>query len=76
MCLNIRPQVKIGDRIPLFYTDSMNLWYKNDVHRMLLGYKKKARIHKPGAVHVFSRHTPATIIVAQRLRYPHSERGS
>jgi len=63
--LKIRPQVEIGERTPLFYTDSMNLWYKNDVHRMFLGYKKKARINKPGAVHVFSRHTPATIMVAK-----------
>jgi len=63
--LKIRPQVKTGDRSPLFYTDSMNLWYKNDVHRMFLGHKKKAGIHKPGSVHVFSRHTPATIMVAK-----------
>ena len=63
--LKIRPQVKIGDRIPLFYTDNMNLWYKNDIHRMFLSYKKKAGIDKPGAVHVFSRHTPATIMVAK-----------
>lgn len=63
--LKIRPQVKIGDRTPLFYTDNSNLWYKNDIHRMFLGYKKKARINKPGAVHVFSRHTPATIMVAK-----------
>ena len=29
--LKIRPQIKIGDRTPLFYTDSMNFWYKNEV---------------------------------------------
>jgi integrase/recombinase XerD len=62
--LKMRPQIKIGDRTPLFYTDNANLWYKNDVHRMFLYYKQKAGIKKPGAVHVFSRHTPATIMIA------------
>lgn len=63
--LKIRPQIKIGDRMPLFYTDNLNLWAKNDIHRMFLYYKKKAGIKKPGAVHIFSRHTPATILVAR-----------
>jgi integrase/recombinase XerD len=63
--LTIRPQKNIKGRTPLFYTDNLNLWEKGDVHRMFLYYKKKAGIKKPGAVHVFSRHTPATILVAK-----------
>lgn len=63
--LKIRPQIQIGDRTPLFYTDSMNFWAKNDVHRMFQYYKMKAGLKKQGGVHVFSRHTPATIMIAK-----------
>lgn len=62
--LRIRPQIHIGERIPLFYTDHMNVWNKKEIHRMFLYYKKKAGIKKPGAVQVFSRHTSATIMIA------------
>lgn len=62
--LKVRPQVNIKGRIPLFYTDSLNFWEKNDVHRMFLYYKKKAGVKKSGAVHVFSRHTTATMMIA------------
>lgn len=63
--LKIRPQKEIGDRIPLFYTDKLNFWTKKEVHRMFLYYKAKAGIKKPGAVHVFSRHTTATLMIAK-----------
>jgi len=63
--LNIRPKIEIEGRTPLFYTDYGNFWEKGDVHRMFLYYKEKANIKKPGAVHVFSRHSPATIMVAK-----------
>jgi integrase/recombinase XerD len=63
--LNIRPKIEIGGKYPLFYTDNFNLWDRGDIHRMFMGYKKKARIKKPGAVHVFSRHSPATLMVAK-----------
>ena len=62
--LKVRPQVNIEGRIPLFYTDNLNFWEKNDVHRMFVYYKNKAKIKKPGAVHVFSRHTTATMMIA------------
>jgi integrase/recombinase XerD len=61
--LSIRPTKEIDGRTPLFYTDNLNLWHKGDVYRMFLYYKKKANIKKPGAVHTFSRHTPATLLV-------------
>jgi len=63
--LNIRPKLEIDGRTPLFYTDNFNLWDRNDVHRIFIYYKNKAGIKKPGAVHVFSRHSPATIMVAK-----------
>lgn len=71
--LKIRPQIKIGGRIPVFYTDNQNLWTNGDVHRMFMGYKAKAGITKPGGVHVFSRHTTATMMVAEGVRLPDSE---
>jgi integrase/recombinase XerD len=63
--LKMRPKLQIGKRTPLFYTDSGNFWVNNDVHRMFLYYKKKAGVTKPGAVHVFSRHTTATMLIAK-----------
>ena len=56
--------MRIGNRTPLFYTDNLNSYGKNDIHRMFLYYKEKSAIRKPGAVHVFSRHTTATIMIA------------
>ncbi|MCJ7443875.1 MAG: hypothetical protein MUO26_04990 [Methanotrichaceae archaeon] len=35
-------KAQIDNRTPLFYTDFLNLWEKNDVYRMFLYYKKKA----------------------------------
>lgn len=63
--LKIRPQMKVADKILVFYTDNLNPWTNGDVHRMFMGYKAKAGITKPGAVHVFSRHTTATMMVAK-----------
>lgn len=71
MCRNLAviskdsPQLKIGDKTLVFYTDNLNPWTNGDIHRMFMGYKAKAGIKKPGAVHVFSRHTTATMMVAK-----------
>jgi integrase/recombinase XerD len=63
--LKIRPQIEIGGRTPLFYTDNLNIWDRASIHRMFLYYKDKAGIKKTGGVHVFARHTPATIMIAK-----------
>ncbi len=63
--LKIRPKIEIEGKTPLFYTDHFNFWDRGDVHRMFLTYKEKAGVKKPGAVHVFSRHSPATIMIAK-----------
>jgi site-specific recombinase XerD len=34
-----------------------------DVHRMFSRYKKKANINKPGGLHVFVCHSPASIMI-------------
>ena len=62
--LSVRPLLKIDGQQPLFYTDYGQRWKRTEVHRMFITYKKKAGIEKNGGVHVFARHTPATIMVA------------
>ena len=62
--LAIRPPLFLDGRQPLFYTTYGQRWDRKDVHRMFIRYKAKADISKPGGVHCFSRHTPATIMIA------------
>jgi integrase/recombinase XerD len=62
--LLVRPVLEIDGRTPLFYTDYGKRWTKRGLHTIFTAYKKKAGIQKEGSVHVFSRHTPATIMVA------------
>lgn len=62
--LSLRPALKVDGRQPLFYTDYGRRWDRRDVHRMFVTYKKKAGIEKQGGVHVFARHSSATIMVA------------
>ncbi|MCJ7444716.1 MAG: tyrosine-type recombinase/integrase [Methanotrichaceae archaeon] len=59
----IKPILEVQDRRPLFYTDYGKLWDRKDVYRMFIFYKRKAGIQKPGGVHVFSRHTPAMLMI-------------
>jgi integrase/recombinase XerD len=63
--LNVRPPFEIDGQQPLFYTDYGQRWGRNEVHRMFVIYKKKAGIERTGGVHVFARHTPATIMIAK-----------
>jgi integrase/recombinase XerD len=62
--LQVRPPLEVDGHIPLFYTDFGQRWDRKALHRMFITYKKTAGIEKQGGVHVFSRHTPATIMVA------------
>ena len=62
--LEMRSSLEIAGLQPLFYTDFGNRWDRRDVNRMFHYYKKKAGIEKAGGVHVFARHTAATILVA------------
>jgi integrase/recombinase XerD len=63
--LEIRPPFDIDGHYPLFYTDFGKRWKRTEVHRMFITYKEKAGIEKTGGVHVFARHTPATIMIAK-----------
>jgi integrase/recombinase XerD len=62
--LEIRPRLEIDGDFPLFYTDFGRRWNRKDLYRMFITYKNKAGIEKHGGLHVFSRHTSATIMVA------------
>lgn len=59
-----RPALEIDKRKPLFYTDYGQRWKRTDLHRMFTTYKRKACVEKKGGLHVFARHTPATIMIA------------
>jgi integrase/recombinase XerD len=63
--LKVRPALKIDNEQPLFYTDYGHRWDRINLHRMFTRYKKRAEVTKRGGLHVFGRHTPATIMVAK-----------
>jgi len=60
--LQIRPTV---DTNALFITDYSNRWSNGDVWRMFKDLKKKAGVKARGGVHGFSRHSPATLMIAK-----------
>ncbi|MGV8127504.1 MAG: tyrosine-type recombinase/integrase [Methanothrix sp.] len=62
--LELRPPLVVNGTHPLFYTDFGNRWDRRDVHRMFQHYKKMAGVERAGGVHVFARHTAASILVA------------
>jgi len=61
--LEMSPSTEISGHRPLFFTDYKNRWNRYDVLRMFHVYKRKAGIDKPGGVHVFGRHSPASLMV-------------
>ena len=63
--LAIRPPRLVEDRQPVFYTAYGQRFDRRDVHRMFVSYKSRAGITKPGGVHCFGRHSPASIMVAK-----------
>jgi integrase/recombinase XerD len=60
--LSARPPIETE---ALFITDFGTRWDRKALWRMFSYYKRKAGIYKPGGLHVFSRHTPATIMIAK-----------
>lgn len=61
--LEIRPSLKIDGVQPLFYTHHDQRWTRTEVSRMFSQYKKIADISHPGGIHVFGRHSPASILI-------------
>lgn len=62
--LEVRPDVYIDGRQYLFFTDYGRPWDRIALHRMFVQTKKRAKVERPGGVRVFSRHSPATIMIA------------
>jgi integrase/recombinase XerD len=63
--LEIRPPMLIDGRQYLFYTDRGNPWNRIELYHLFIHIKKRAGVDRPGALHVFGRHTPATLMIAQ-----------
>jgi integrase/recombinase XerD len=63
--LAIRPPLLIDGLQPLFYSDYGNRWKRKNLLHMFMHYKKRAGIEKRGGLHVFARHTPATIMISK-----------
>lgn len=62
--LRIRPSVEIEGKHPLFYTDYDQFWNRKEVYKMFIHYKTKAGLKdRPGGVHVFARHSAASIMI-------------
>jgi len=61
--LQVRPSLEVDGKRPLFFTDFGRRWDRKDVHRMFIRYKRHAGIEKRGGLHVFGRHSPASIMI-------------
>jgi len=62
--LEVRPKLVINGKQYLFYTDWRQKWSRRSFEQTFQCLKKRAGVAaKPGGVHVFGRHTPASIMV-------------
>ena len=61
--LAMKQAIEINGERPLFYTHTGKRWHRTEVSRIFERYKKLANIIKPGGLHVFGRHTPASIMI-------------
>jgi integrase/recombinase XerD len=62
--LDIRPPCLIDGKQYLFYTDQGNCFDHISLHRIFTYIKKRAGVNSLGSLHVFGRHTPATVLIA------------
>jgi len=61
--LEVRPKIEIDGKYPLFYSDHLNRWRLRALESMFKECKKRAGVTSYGSVHVFGRHSPASIMV-------------
>ncbi len=61
--LEVRPSLEIDGKKYLFYTDWCKKWSRRSFEQTFQYWKDRAGVTKPGGVHVFGRHTPASIMV-------------
>lgn len=60
--LKLRPVLEVDGQFPLFYTDWGNRWERRNLYKMVVYYKNKAGINKPGGCHML-RHSAASILI-------------
>ncbi len=63
--LSVRPPFEIDGREPLFYTEYQKRWRRGALYTVFERYKTKAGIEKKGGLHVFGRHSAATIMTSK-----------
>lgn len=61
--LEVRPKIEIDGKYPVFYTDRLNRWNLRAIEMMFKECKKRAGVKSHGSVHVWGRHSPASIMV-------------
>lgn len=61
--LAVRPDFELDGKRPLFFTDFGARFDRRDIYRLVIYYKKKAGINKPGGAHVLFRHSPASLMI-------------
>ena len=61
--LQVRPPLEVDGKQYLFFTDWSKKWSRRSVEQIFHYWKDRAGVTKPGGVHVFGRHTPASIMV-------------
>ncbi|MFB3766084.1 MAG: tyrosine-type recombinase/integrase [Methanotrichaceae archaeon] len=61
--LEFRPNLRIDNQYPLFYTDWGARFNRKNIYHLVMFYKKRAGITKPGNCHVLFRHTLASLMI-------------
>jgi integrase/recombinase XerD len=61
--LAVRPDFELEGSRPLFFTDYQGRFDRKEIYRLVIYYKEKAGISKPGGAHVLFRHSPASLMV-------------
>jgi integrase/recombinase XerD len=61
--LEIRPSVTIDGKNYLFFTDYARPFNRTVLHKIFFNIKKRAKVTSPGGLHVFGRHSSATLLI-------------
>lgn len=59
----VKPRIEIDGKYPLFYTDHLKKWCLRSIEVIFKQCKKRAGVKSHGSVHVWGRHSPASIMV-------------
>lgn len=61
--LRVRPRIEIEGKHPVFFTEYENRWKLRSLEDMFARCKKQAGVTSRGGLHVWGRHSPASIMV-------------